>query len=254
MITFAAINNLPKIRHAFLTREGGVSDGVYGSLNCGYGSMDSREKVTENRARALTLSGLRNTKLVTASQEHTATVEVVHKPWVIGEAPVADGMVTDKPNIALGILTADCAPVLLADGVSGIIGAAHAGWRGAKNGVLDATIEAMVNLGAKTSEIVAGIGPCIAQRSYEVSDEFAEPFLRENQSNHDLFVPSRRSGHLMFDLPGYVARRLSVFKLKHVVRSPCDTCLEANRFYSYRRSVLVGEPDYGRELSLISIE
>ncbi len=254
MITFAAFNDLPGIRHAFFSREGGVSEGLYASLNCGFGSNDDPGAVARNRELAMERLGTPGIPLITAYQKHTSDVVTVTAPWAPDEAPIADGMVTDKHGIALGILTADCAPVLLADGENGVIGAAHAGWRGAKGGVVEATIEAMIDLGAEPKNIVAAIGPCIAQRSYEVSDDFAPPFVDEDAANAALFAEGKREGHLMFDLAGYVWRRLSRYALRHVVRSPCDTCGEEERFFSYRRSVLKGESDYGRELSAIVID
>jgi YfiH family protein len=163
-------------------------------------------------------------------------------------------MVTDRPGLALGILTADCAPVLLADGRAGVVAAAHAGWRGAVAGVLDNTVEAMVKLGAKTSAIVAAVGPCIGQRSYEVGPEFPAPFLAEDAANADFFAPSRRQDHFLFDLPGYVSRRLARLGVHEVTRVPADTCRDESRFFSYRRATLRGEPDYGRQLSVITIE
>ena len=253
MITFAALNSLTNIRHAFFTKHGGVSTGVYDSLNCGYGSGDAPENVTRNRRIALERLGVTDWPLVTAYQEHTAHVVTVAEPWEPDDAPVADGLVTDRPGLILGILSADCAPVMLADPDAGVVGAAHAGWRGARAGILEATMSAMSGLGADPANTFAAIGPCIAQRSYEVTDEFAGPILEEDERNADLFAPGRRDGHPMFDLPGYVGRRLNDMKLRHVVRSPCDTCRESDRFFSYRRSVLNDEPDYGRGLSVVTL-
>jgi len=255
MITVSALNEILRIRHGFFTREGGVSEGIYASLNCGLGSRDSAENVIANRARALATLDLPPTALATVYQQHTADVVVVDEHWDAAKPPVADAMVTNRTGVALGILTADCAPVLLADPRANVIGAAHAGWRGALGGVLDNTVAEMVKLGAKANRIVAAVGPCIAQRSYEVGPEFPAPFLAEDADNHFFFALSAaHSGRWFFDLPGYVARRLGKIGIDDVARTPCDTCREEDRFFSYRRATLRGEPDYGRELSVIVLE
>lgn len=254
MLTIGPLNDLPDVRHAFLTRRGGVSEGLYESLNCGYGSNDGAERVTENRARAMARIGLGPDRLVTAYQIHSSRVAVVEEPWARGEAPQADALVTKVRGLALGVLTADCAPVLLADATAGVAGAAHAGWRGALDGVLEAVVEAMEGLGAKRERIVVGVGPTIAQRSYEVGPEFPAPILERTPGSGDFFCPARREGHFLFDLKGYVARRLSSMNLKSVQCLPCDTCGEPDRFFSYRRSCKSGEADYGRGLSAIYLE
>ena len=178
---------------------------------------------------------------------------IVDRPWRREDRPRADAMVTRMPGIALGILTADCAPVLFADAEARIIGAAHAGWRGAASGVLEATVTAMTNLGAAPKRIAATIGPCIAQPSYEVGPEFPAPFLAEDAANAAFFVAAARTGHFLFDLPGYVARRLARLGLTRVMRTGGDTAAEPDRFFSYRRSCLKKEPDYGREISAIAL-
>ena len=254
MITFAALNRLDKVRHAFFTREGGVSEGLFGSLNCGFGSGDGAANITRNRQIAMEMMELPPTALVTARQNHTVEVALVDAALNEGTAPAADGLVTKTPGIALGILTADCAPVLIADANAGVIGAAHAGWRGALDGIVEAVIEKMTDLGAQPSEMVAVIGPCIAQRSYEVGREFSARFLGNDGGNETFFAPARQAGHFMFDLSGYVARRLAAAGLAKVVCSPGDTCEEADRFFSYRRAVLKGEQDYGRCLATIALE
>ncbi len=254
MITVSALNEVQNIRHAFFTREGGLSKGVYASLNCGYGSRDERASIDGNRQRALAQLDLTPAALATVNQQHTTNVLVVDTDWT-GDLPTpADALVTNRRNVALGILSADCAPVLMVDARGGVIGAAHAGWRGAIAGILDNTIAEMVKLGAKPSRIVAAIGPCIAQRSYEVGPEFPAPFLAEDPNNHFFFVNAAREGHFFFDLPGYLARRLAKLSVNEVARTPCDTCREEARFFSYRRSQLRGEPDYGRSLSTIVLE
>jgi hypothetical protein len=254
-ITVSTLNEVLSIRHGFFTREGGVSEGVYASLNCGYGSGDKPEAVATNRARALAQLDLPPNGMATVHQQHTSDVVVIGDEWT-DEAPrpIADAMVSKRPGIALGILTADCAPVLLVDPKAGVIGAAHVGWRGALTGVLDNTVASMVGLGAQPSRIVAAVGPCIAQRSYEVGPEFPLPFLSEDIDNHFFFSSATRHGRHYFDLPGYVARRLAKLSVSDVARTPCDTCREENRFFSYRRSILKGEPDYGRTLSAIVLE
>ncbi len=254
MITLSAMNELNRIRHGFFTREGGVSRGPYASLNCGPGSQDDPAAVVENRARCMAMLDHPPEALATLYQAHTAEVVVVDEPWPADRRPTADAMVTARPGIALGILTADCAPVLLADGRAGVVGAAHAGWKGALGGVLRNTVAAMIDLGAKKTSIIAAVGPCIGQRSYEVGPEFPKPFLAEDGGNADYFAPAPRAGHFFFDLPGYVSRALSQLGVSEVTRVPADTCRDEARFYSYRRGTLRGEPDYGRQLSAIVLE
>lgn len=253
MISLSALNEVNAIRHGFFTREGGVSQGIYASLNCGPGSKDDSRAVAENRARAMALLELKPSALVTCYQVHSADVVVVDGPWA-GEAPSADAMVTTARGVALGILTADCAPVLLADRGGKVIAAAHAGWRGAIGGVLDNTVSKMVELGATRDALVAAVGPCINQRSYEVGPEFAAAFLADDADGATFFAPAAREGHFLFDLPGYVSRRLAKLGIGEVTRVPADTCRDESRFFSYRRATLRREPDYGRQLSAIVLE
>lgn len=252
MITIAALNGITGVRHAFFTREGGVSQGIYASLNCGFGSGDAAERVAANRIRALDMLDMPADTLVTVHQAHTAEVVIVEGRWR-GAPPTADAMVTNVPGLALGILTADCAPVLFTDQRAGVVGAAHAGWRGALGGVLEATLAAMRGLGARNHDIVAAIGPHIAYRSYEVGEDFPAPFLAKGP-DQDFFTQARRPGHLLFDLGGYVARRIARTGVTAVYRSPFDTCIEESRFFSFRRATQRGEPDYGRQLSAIVLE
>jgi polyphenol oxidase len=252
LITLSALDG-DGIRHGFFTREGGVSDGLFASLNCGLGSGDDAGKVAENRGRAMAALGLEAERLATCHQVHSPSVVVVDAVWPQAERPRADAMVTRLNGVALGILTADCAPVLFADAEAGVIGAAHAGWRGALSGVLEATVTAMIALGAAPERLGAGIGPCIAQSSYEVGPEFPAPFLAADPASADFFRPAPRAGHFLFDLAGYAARRLARLGLGRIELSGGDTAAQADRFFSYRRSFLRREKDYGRELSAICL-
>jgi len=239
------------IRHAFFTRRGGVSDGIYGGLNVGAGSDDDMEMVMENRARCMSAIGAKLENLTNVHQVHGIDVVVVEKPWNRTDAPKADAMVSNRPEIVLGILTADCTPLLFVDPVAGVIGAAHAGWKGALGGVGDETVKAMEKLGAKRSNITAAIGPCIAQVSYEVGPEFPTPFLMQDERNSSFFQTTEKKGHHMFDIGGYNAHRLNQLGLAKVDWVQRDTCAEEDMFYSYRRATKRGEADYGRQLSAI---
>lgn len=254
MLTLGHLNDVAGIRHGFFTRENGLSEGIYASLNCGYGSGDEADKVTGNRECAMARLGHSAADLVTAYQVHSNRVAVVEEPWERESAPRVDGLVTQKPGLALGILTADCGPVLFADARAGVVGAAHAGWRGALDGVLEAVVETMIGLGATHDSLVAGVGPMISQRSYEVGPEFPAPFLAHAEGNNDFFYPARREGHFMFDLKAYIARRLVRIGIRQVQVLPCDTCAEEERFFSYRRACQRNESDYGRGLSAILLE
>jgi polyphenol oxidase len=254
VITSGVLDDIPAIRHGFMTRAGGVSTGIYGSLNCGLGSNDDPANVAENRRRCAARFDLPVDRLITLYQVHSPDVVTVDRPWAHGgDQPRADAMVTATPGMALGILTADCVPVLLADAQAKVIGGAHAGWKGAQGGVIDATVAAMVALGARPERIVAAIGPCIAQRSYEVGPEFPDRFLAEDEANVGFFIPARRAGHFMFDIGGYVERRLERSGVGTIQRSPNDTVTEEDSFFSYRRATLRGEKDYGRGISVIML-
>ena len=247
------LDALAGIRHGFFGREGGVSDGLYASLNCGYGSGDAPDKVTANRDRAAGRLDLTAARVVTGHQTHSARVATVEIPWPRDAAPAVDALVTARPGIGLGVLTADCAPVLLADPAARVVGAAHAGWRGALGGVLEATVAAMAALGARPERIGAAIGPCIGPASYEVGPEFPAPFLAESAENARFFRPAERAGHLVFDLPGYVAARLARLGIASGWLGR-DSLAESDRFFSYRRSTLEGHGVYGRGISLIALE
>ncbi|MGB0682629.1 MAG: peptidoglycan editing factor PgeF [Magnetovibrionaceae bacterium] len=239
------------ITHGFLGRQGGVSTGLYESLNCGPGSNDDAAAVAENRQRALSLCGLDGSDLVTCHQVHSPDVVVAHAPWD-GEPPKADALVTDRADLALGILTADCAPVLFCDARARVIGAAHAGWKGAVSGVLSATVETMESLGANRAGIIAAVGPCIHQQSYEVGPEFEETVTGEDRS-FSAFFRAGRGDRLLFDLPGFVASRLRAAGVRTIGPSPADTKVDGETYFSYRRTTINGEPDYGRQLSLIAL-
>jgi hypothetical protein len=253
MIEVETLRDLPGIRHGFLTRAGGVSQGLYASLNCGIGSKDATADVLENRARAVARIGMPADSLVTAYQVHSAKVAVADAVWPREAAPQVDGLVTAKPGITLGILTADCAPVLFADPKAKVIGAAHAGWRGAVSGVLQQTVASMVELGASRHRILAAIGPCIGRFSYEVGADFPAPFLAQDPANARHFLPSIRDQRYMFNLPGYVHDQLSALGLAEVDFTGHDTCAEEDQFFSYRRSTIRQEADYGRQISLIGM-
>lgn len=242
-----------KVRHAFYTRRGGVSRGIYHSLNCGIGSADSRESVLANRARAMAALDFPADALFTVNQVHSATVHVVDSYVRPASPPKADALVTALPNVALGVLTADCAPVLFADPEADIVGAAHAGWRGAVGGIVEATIEAMIELGARADNIRAAVGPCIGAASYEVGPEFPRPFLEQDRTNATFFSAAPREGHYLFDLSNYVVSRLTRLGLAEILRLDADTYRDATNFFSYRRSTHRGESDYGRMLSTIAI-
>jgi YfiH family protein len=253
MITLSVLDGHSSVRHAFFTRAGGVSGGLYASLNCGFGSGDEAGRVERNRSIAASRLGLSADRLVSCHQVHGTATITVERPWRREDNPRADGMVTTVPGIALGVLAADCAPVLFADPEARVIGAAHGGWRGALSGVMEATVVAMRSLGARADRIRAGIGPCIAQPSYEVGPEFKARFAAEDSSSDGFFRPAPRPEHFMFDLPGYIAHRLARLGLAAIERAPHDTAAEEDLFFSYRRACRRGEADYGRGLAAIAL-
>lgn len=244
----AVLAGLP---HGFLGRRGGVSTGVVSGLNVGLGTGDEPEAVAENRARA-TDAVAPGARLATVYQVHSPDCVTVNEPWPDAARPHADALVTDRPGLLLGVVTADCAPVLLADLQAGVVGAAHAGWKGAVGGVTDTTIAAMEALGAVRSRIVAAIGPCIAQASYEVDAGFRDRFVAAAATNARFFQ-SGRPEHFQFDLEGYVAARLEAAGIGAVEPLGLDTYPAADRFYSFRRATHRAEPDYGRQISLIGL-
>jgi YfiH family protein len=242
---------LGDVAHGFLGRRGGVSTGVVAGLNVGTGSADDPHAIAENRnrARAAVLPGAR---LVTLYQVHSPDAVAVIEPFEDRLRPHADALVTDRPGLALGILTADCAPVLLADKEAGVVGAAHAGWKGAIGGVTDSTIALMETLGAKRERIAAAVGPCIARASYEVDLGFFRRFAESDPANERFFADGRPD-HFQFDLEAYVARRLASAGVRTVETLGLDTYSDESRFYSFRRATHRGEPDYGRQIAIIGI-
>ncbi|MFD1787715.1 peptidoglycan editing factor PgeF [Sphingomonas floccifaciens] len=242
---------LTGVAHGFLTRAGGVSDGAYASLNCGIGSHDDAAKVTENRRRA-TEAVVPGAQLAGLYQVHGADAVAVLDAFDPAVRPNADALVTNRPGIALGILTADCAPVLFADVTAGVVGAAHAGWKGALGGVTDTTLLTMETLGADRDRIVAAVGPCIAQASYEVDDAFRQRFAAE-EAEADRFFRDATAGHAMFDLAGYVAYRLARAGVRTVEIVGADTYADEARFFSYRRATHRAEGDAGRQISIIGL-
>ena len=238
-------------QQGFLGRRGGVSQGVCAGLNVGIGSDDDPDAIATNRALA-TAAVLPDAALVTVYQVHGAEAVTVGQPFAPDARPRADAMVTDRPGILLGILTADCAPVLFADVDAGVVGAAHAGWKGALAGVTDATIAAMEVLGADRLRIAVAIGPCIARASYEVDDDFVRRFEAADRENERFFAPAR-AGHHRFDLEAYIVHRLAAAGLTRIEALGLDTYADADRFYSYRRATHRGEADYGRQISLIGL-
>ena len=250
-IDIFASRTLAGVPHGFLGRRGGVSTNLYASLNVGLGSNDERAAVRENRRRAGEAI-LPGAQLVTLHQVHSADVVTVTTPWPDGARPHADGVVTNQPGLLLGILTADCVPVLFADVERGIVGAAHAGWKGALGGVTDNIIAAMVGLGARRDSIATAIGPCIGRASYEVSDEFAKAFEHADSANERFFTGGK-AGHHYFDIEAYVIHRLSAAGISRIDPLGLDTYAEPGRFFSYRRTCHAGEIDYGRQISAIGI-
>lgn len=242
--------DLLPVPHGFFTRLGGVSTGPYASLNCSLSGQDSRDAVLENRGRAARAIDADPAALVGLTQVHSAAVVRVTEPWRAGEGPRADAMVTDRPHIALGIITADCAPVLLCDADAGVAGAAHAGWRGAVAGVLEATVAAMRALGARS--IAAAIGPCIAQESYEVGADLRDALLGRDAGDARFFAPGCRAAHWQFDLAGYCAARLRATGVAVSVAG-LDTLADEARFFSHRRRTLAGGGPIGHQISAIRL-
>jgi polyphenol oxidase len=244
---------LPGIRHGFFTRQGGVSTGIYASLNGGQGSQDDPALVRENRGLMADAIGVPRERFVSCYQVHSPDVATVVEPWTREQAPKVDAMVTRKKNIALAISTADCGPVLFADAKAGVIGAAHAGWKGAFTGVLEATLTAMEALGAQRGDITAVLGPMISAGAYEVGPEFVARFVEADAANLRFFSPSINTGHAMFDLPAYIGARLKEAGVGRFEDMALCTYADEERFFSYRRVTHRKEPDYGRLQHVIAL-
>lgn len=245
-----SLKKLSSIQHAFFTRQGGVSEGCHASLNCAYFSKDDPKKVRENRRRITSYFGCSFESLMTVKNIHSNKCMLIEHPWLEHERPEADAMVTKQKKIILGTDTADCPAVLFADIHAGVIGLAHAGWKGAKNGVLESTVKVMVNAGAKPCNIVAAISPCIVQSSYEVSKYFYHDFTNDNVEYQQYFKNANKLEHYMFDLPGYVTGRLNSLNLKSIESIGLDTYND-ERFFSCRRAFHRGEDDFGGHFSCI---
>lgn len=245
------------VAHGFFGRGGGVSTGLYSTLNCGLGTKDSPDNVNENRRRVAQALNTNPNRMVGVKQVHGSVCHYVTEPWAIENRPDGDAMVTDVPGLLLGILTADCGPILFygekADGAP-VIGAAHAGWGGALRGVLESTIDTMTEHGALRDRICASVGPCIAQASYEVSTDFITPFIENDPQSEHFFKSARAEGHLMFDLPGYIAGRLGRAGVRYVSLTGVDTYSSEKDYFSYRRTTHRNESDYGRQISALVIQ
>lgn len=253
ILTAPMLGALPGVRHAFFTRQGGVSEGLYASLNVGRGSNDDPERIDENRRRAAEALGAAAGALVNGYQVHSARAVVVTEPWGDRAAPQVDAVVTAAPGLICGALAADCAPILIADPEAKVVAAAHAGWRGALGGVVEAAIESMVRLGAAPERMVAAVGPCIGPSSYEVGLEFSERFEAADPFNARFFVSGEKTDKRLFDLPGYVLSRLERAGVRNAEWIGRDTLVDEALFFSNRRAVHRGEPDYGRLLSAITL-
>jgi polyphenol oxidase len=251
MMLHADALRAPNLRHAFFTRHGGISGGLYASLNGGLGSHDAPENVRVNRARMVRALGAAH--LLTAYQVHSPHVVVADEPWARESAPRADGVVTRVRSLAVAITTADCGPVLLADAEAEVIGAAHVGWKGALAGVLEATIAAMERLGAARARIAAVLGPMIRQGSYEVGPEFVARFLAADAGNARFFAGAKPDGRAMFDLAGHIVHRLERAQVAKIADLERCTYAEPDNFFSYRRATHRAEPDYGRHVSAIML-
>ena len=248
LIASANLSDIPNISHGFFTNQGGVSSGIYASLNTGLGSSDARDNVIKNRDIIAKNIGVLPQNLMSLYQVHSADVINVEKRWRFSKLPKADAMVTNQKDIALAILTADCVPVLFADAEKGVIGAAHAGWKGAYSGVIQNTVAEMRKLGAEN--IVAAIGPAIEQKSYEVDAKFRDNFLAANSSFVNYFINSNKPNHFLFDIKGFVKQTIVGSGVENICVLPNDTYSEA-QFFSYRRTTHRGETDYGRQMSVI---
>lgn len=241
------------VSHGFFTRQGGASGGIYNSLNCAYGSEDDPKAVVANRAKVAEALNLEPENIVSVYQIHSNKVVTVKAPWGRDKAPQADALITDKRGIGLGILTADCAPILFASKSQKVVAAAHAGWKGALTGIAEETVRQFATYGVQPADVIAAIGPCIGPESYEVKDDFKKPFLEQDAANDKFFRAGARAGHLIFDLPGYLTERLRKLGVGQVIDTRQDTLPNEASFFSYRRTTQRGEKDYGRQMSVIAI-
>jgi YfiH family protein len=253
-IAAPALAGIPNLEHGFFTREGGGSTGIYASLNCGTGSKDDRATVLANRALVAGHLGAAPERLLTCHQSHTALAIAISEPWTAGSPPKVDGIVTRTPGLAIAVLAADCAPILFADPEARVVGAAHAGWRGALSGVLEATIRTMEELGARRGRIIAALGPCIGPKAYEVGPEFEQQFRENDRDSGAFFDRPRPEKRAHFDLPGYVMHRLSRAGLAESQSVSRCTYANEDRFFSFRRATHRGESDYGRQISAIVLD
>jgi YfiH family protein len=253
MLCSPLLSAIPGLRHAFFTRDGGVSDGIYGNLNGGLGSRDDPANVHENRRRMAERMGVTPLHFLSVHQIHSPDAVIATGPWQGPERPKADAIVTRAEGLAIGVTAADCGPILLVDPTARVIGAVHAGWKGALTGIVESTIDAMEKLGAERNSMVAAIGPLIRQPSYEVGGEFVERFIAQDADNAMFFLPAAREGHAMFDLAGFIRMRLENAGVLMIDDLGVDTYSD-ERFYSYRRSVHRREPDYGRHVHAIILE
>jgi YfiH family protein len=242
---------LAGIQHGFFTRRGGVSGGIYASLNCGYGSRDERHHVQENRARVAAWLGAEQHRLITPRQAHTAHAVIARASWTPDQAPEADAVITAEPGLAVGVLAADCAPVLLADATAGVVGAVHAGWRGARGGIIQSAVARMVELGARSDAITAAVGPAISASVYEVGEDFRLDFLKQSPGNETLFHVPAGKARPHFDLPAYVMMQLRAAGVSQTTSLGLCTLSSESLFFSYRRSRAQGHDDYGRQISAI---
>ncbi|RXF73605.1 peptidoglycan editing factor PgeF [Hansschlegelia zhihuaiae] len=248
-----ALSLLPGVAHAFFTREGGASSGIYDSLNGGLGSQDDPASVQENRRRMTAALGVAPGRLAVPWQVHSAEAVATDAPWAREASPHVDGVATKTPGLAVAVTIADCCPILFCDPKARVVGAAHAGWKGAIGGVIEATLARMEELGARRGDVTAALGPCIRQQSYEVGPEFAARFTAEDADNARFFAPAERPGHAMFDLGFYVVARLRRAGLAHVDDLGLDTYSDEARFFSFRRTTHRAEPDYGRLIAAIAL-
>lgn len=253
MIVSDLLKEQDHIRHGFFTRQGGASDGIYESLNCGFGSGDKTEAVRENRMRVAAKLGIGHSNVLTVRQVHSPRALVADTGWTRDNLPEADAIVTAERRVGIGVLTADCTPILFCDAAGGVIGAAHAGWRGAKGGVIESVVDEMEKLGARRERICVSVGPAISQAAYEVGDDFRENFLAEDKDNEAFFTRRDNSGKPHFDLPGYCQKRLTLAGIEAIEQMGLCTYGDESLFYSYRRAVHRGEADYGRQISAIVI-